>query len=149
MKKNLCFRAWDKQAKRFFKRETRLCAMTISITLSGEIIGHPNIGEMTELYELNQFVGLIDYNGKEVYQGDILKVTPDKEGYGSLSYEGHVVIVPQTCGYSLKMFNPSTEEMDEQGISYDSTSLWHIDGDDGKWIEVIGNIYENPELLPK
>lgn len=97
-----------------------------------------------------QFIGLKDRNGKEIYQGDILKITADKEGYGSTSYGGFAEVTRQICGYSFEVFNPTLKELDEQwrkgGDGYDSSSLWHIDNPE--YIEIIGNIYENPNLLP-
>jgi len=72
--KTLSFRAWDKEAKKFFKPEPRLTAMAISITLNGEITGHPNIGEITSRYELNQFTALTGINDKDICEGDIMAI---------------------------------------------------------------------------
>ena len=68
-----------------------------------------------------EFTGLKDKNGKEIYEGDILNTEDDlctvKFNYGCFLYESKYELV--CCSYN-----------------------WHIEE-----IEVIGNIYENPELL--
>ena len=95
--------------------------------------------------EIMQFTGLKDKNGKKVFQGDILKVQSAKEDYGECSYGGFLKVVAETCGYRLEPFNPTLKEIEDKGEFWDSSSLWHIT--ESKYIEVIGNIYENPNLL--
>jgi len=92
--------------------------------------------------EIMQFTGLKDKNGKKVFQGDILKVQSAKEDYGECSYGGFLKVVAETCGYRLEPFNPTLKEIEDKGEFWDSSSLWHIT--ESKYIEVIGNIYENP-----
>ena len=69
--------------------------------------------------ELQQFTGLKDKNGKEIFEGDIL-------GKGEEKYEVNFqdgAFVIHTRHYGVKCLNEFAH------------------------LEVIGNIYENPELL--
>jgi uncharacterized phage protein (TIGR01671 family) len=74
--------------------------------------------------ELMQFTGLLDKNGKEIYEGDILENMNWRE-WNYKNGEKHRVVVKWTSGKKFSGF----------GIGEDT----HY--------EIIGNIYENPELL--
>lgn len=78
---------------------------------------------------LMQFTGLLDKNGKEIYEGDVVRLHPDG-----------------CCG----------QHRDGVGfVEYEAPDFLIIKEHDGrKWVsalrktdEVIGNIYENPELV--
>lgn len=71
---------------------------------------------------LMQYVGLSDKNGKEIYEGDIVKY-----------WGGEHPIIYYENGFYIK-YSPK----DYYSIQYESKKL-----------EVIGNIYENPELITK
>lgn len=80
----------------------------------------------------NEFTGLKDKSGKEIFEGDIIKRRKDKPNdillYGlifSLTGRDHVV----------KFENHSFKPM--SGF---------VNNDELEW-EIIGNIYENPDLL--
>ncbi len=78
-----------------------------------------------------QFTGLKDKNAKEIYEGDVVRTPDDWELYGMA---GGTIYQVRFSGGG---FRASTDPRRGQGY-------WM---EDGKDFEVIGNIYENPELL--
>lgn len=116
------FRAWDKETK-------TMCYMNHphwSLTF-----GHNGIAEVYNLqngsggndYELMQFTGLKDKNGKEIYEKDILKESAPR------GYKDFV------------SFSNGSFGMDNIITSLSQHTI------DGLGFEIIGNLYENPELL--
>ena len=91
-------------------------------------------------FELMQFTGLKDKNGKEIYVGDIIRlnnISYDPEN--DLYYEGIVLIeATDDLGYKITPISPPLDER------HDSTSMWHFA--EGTTTMVIGNVYENPNL---
>ena len=73
---------------------------------------------------LMQFIGLKDKNGKEIYEGDIVNT---EEGIGYISY-----YIPD-CKF-IVVIDGYWDDLDRTLNCYPQ-------------IEIIGNIYENPELL--
>lgn len=89
-------------------------------------------------YPLMQFTGLTDKNGKEIYEGDVLRMKPAVWTYSEHlleiiweeKYATFQAMTRATLGHA-----PGTAKV---GTPY-SMSL-------SAQMEVIGNIYENPEL---
>lgn len=100
-----------------------------------------------EEVELMQFTGLLDKNGKEIYEGDIVK---KQQGEYLWIYE---VGTKENFGnnlYLLKRYqNFDVDEEKEAYVFRDKYFLGKESWDMliGSDREIIGNIYENPELI--
>lgn len=79
---------------------------------------------------IGQFTGLLDKQGKEIYEGDILQI--NAESNIQLKNHNYTAII-------------KWEECNSRFVADDNGGSWHC----SRWYkdEVIGNIYENSDLL--
>lgn len=135
MKQEIKFRAWNKKDKVMVD----VAAMNFGPSGLWSLIEDADDAELqlADNYELMQYTGLKDKNGWEIYESDILKVTgEDGESYAA----------------TVKWFGDEDyPAFDLAGIpaawNYDANALATIFQSGVETCEVIGNIFENPELL--
>lgn len=99
------------------------------------------VGDEVDPETVGQFTGLIDKNGKKIFEGDILTSDffPYTSDDGKKEYLSEVVWFFDNV--PMPAFGLSTFKNHKPSVR-DSNYLYN----NGLW-EVIGNIYDNPELL--
>lgn len=128
----LRFRAWDKIRKTMYEVDD---IMSIDFGKS-EISVKTLFFERENYYkfddiELMQSTGLKDKNGKEIFDGDILKVT---------NLQSWLEVVSFNNNKAMFVSKEAKREVEE-------TPLYDLFNTDIFEVEIIGNIYENLELL--
>jgi hypothetical protein len=132
--RELKFRAWDEQEKRMlYSTESYDYGNTEFQFIDGELCvvryscGWNNfpIAEKAEgIKGMMQYTGLKDRNGQEVYEGDIVN-----------NEDNETAVIVYDSGSFILQYPDSPLDFD---------SLFDFQD---KELEIIGNIYENPELL--
>ena len=91
--------------------------------------------------DIEQFIGLLDKNGKEIYEGDIIQTNKSK--YKRFDKDGiyEVYFNKFLCHYALIASRYEWNHKHEQYDNYELT------GAKTKDFEVIGNIHKNKELM--
>jgi len=118
------FRAWDKEEKRFLPG---YFYNQLSINPEGKVIWYSaekGLEDLSGQFNIMQYTGLKDKNGKEIYEGDILK----RHEHEDPIEVGSLIPIDRFYG----MYETPHED--------DWMSWYHE-------YEVIGNIHDTPELL--
>jgi len=113
------------------KLETDLC-----LYLNGEV------GDVSECFHnledkedwvIEQFTGLVDKNGKEIYEGDICEYTPS--------------LKPAEIVYSWALAAFVFDTSRRHNLDDKYGDYVPMNRDFAHYYEVVGNVFENPELL--
>jgi len=120
------FRVWNKNTKQM-EYPTDNALRDYFLRSTGEVFENNDI----ELVESKHLIALLstnlkDKNGKEVYEGDMVRFSEYYIGDSLLPESVEEII------YEINGFN-------------DNLMIGYMDCP--QWCEVIGNIYENPELI--
>lgn len=130
------FRVWDKKEEKFIETDSYT---QVVITSNGLIfLSHTESVLFSEAsmerlnaedVELVQYTGLRDVNGTEIYEGDILICDPNHPNVRVMRTVEYIVNEYEGVG-----FKPMIDQYYDNGCLYEE-------------YVIVGNIYENPELL--
>lgn len=145
------FRAWDKETK------TMLDVSLMDFKKSVLVGEHWEFGETNFInfddVNLMQSTGLYDKNGKEIFEGDILKFNDEWADYG---YEGYIEGSIEGINYveikrEKTCFTFGKTKLPESSlIDLVENEHYPFEGlliEASYEFEIIGNVYENLELL--
>ncbi len=136
MNREIKFRAWDK---------------TLELMVRPVMAEFDN-GSWESRFDLEimQYTGLKDKNGKEIYEGDAIGTHIDEH---NLDYDGKPsqwvkVVTWDTEDAAFKILDMEVlTSFERHYVSDWSEDYWGFTQEDASDIEIIGNIYENPELI--
>jgi hypothetical protein len=141
--RDIKLRAWDKKRKRMFSftGANMLSAISFSnnngLPAVSKVEIHLNdtgtyIWEDAENFILSQYTGLKDNNGVEIYEGNIIRIkTENTESIHEIIYKDGAP------------FGRNITVLEHRLLCVTSEYIRCM----SEYIEIIGNIYENPELL--
>ena len=138
--RQLKFRIWSNSMKRW------LCEDSQYLQMDGKKVHAAPWSTMewdipSEEYIIQQFTGLYDKNKKPIYEGDRVRF-----GYtGNVDFFGEVIWLKYSASFVVRTVNDFgtfafDDLMDPLGIYEDTI-------DYVQYLEVIGNVFENSELL--
>ena len=144
------YRAWDIE----FKEMVQVDALVFDEQIIKATYKNGNIvKEDLKNYVLMQSTGLKDKNGKEIYEGDILKFNDEWDEY---CYEGYVDGVSEGVNYveiekETTCFGFGKTKIPESSlfnlVNDEHLTFKELITDTVFEFQIIGNIYENPELV--
>ncbi len=140
------FRAWDKMTGMLDERNGS--NFELEVNAQGQVIPLNKLDGTSVI--LMQYTGLKDKNGKEIYEGDIVCVFDEAvvpitdEGQGPTEPCNHLVAVEMKNGvWGFEIPTSDFGEVGWYGLHYWNTDI------NNEGYEIIGNIYEDSELIKK
>jgi uncharacterized phage protein (TIGR01671 family) len=127
------FRAWHTEQKKMYSAE-EMAEDQLTLLPTGKFINVHGNSKLSRIYDFMiplQFIGKHDKNGKEIYEGDVIRLGDDT--YDLYRNPGDISLV----------------EWDDTETGFTPFCNAHSDYDsiNPDTCEIIGNVHENPELV--
>jgi uncharacterized phage protein (TIGR01671 family) len=135
------FRVWDIENKKFIT--WWLSLMDADFELN-DLFSYE---EFTRQYIIQQYTGLKDKNNKEIYEGDIIRVSRyhiTNVPIGPKSFKCDLVEDGVETGYVFCSHPPYEFVVSFEHIRYDDCDKLICNSERN---EIVGNIFENPEIV--
>lgn len=133
------FRAWDhKNKKMLYPIDIHNSHLDFITDSDGSLLLEEILNSLghTEKYEIMQWTGLIDKNSKEIYDGDIVIYKSEDNWMGYPEEECEICWLDNHISYGWVVRHKKDAFVWSLTRNFASESL-----------EIVGNIFENPELL--
>lgn len=117
------FRAWDREEKVMIDADSWYFSEEFEPFID-------SVKRCLERFDLMQFTSLLDKNGTEIYEGDVVKMNPDDDNWND-------VVIFDRGHFELRSFKNPVVDCSLQDWCYDSSNP----------CIVIGNIHADPGLV--